>query len=134
MDAPTMIKRVADAAGTDRSRATHVLEGTLRVLGERLNGDEAEDLAAQLPPELTDGLLEQATVKPEAADFGRDGFVRRFAAAVSTDEDEAAILLQAAFEVLGDAVEPGEWGDVLAHLPSDMDPLFRKDRPSSHTG
>lgn len=132
MDAATITRRVADAAGVERSRAVQALEGTLKVLGQRINGNEAEHLAAQLPPEVTDPLLEQATVSREPDPFGRDEFVRRFGATVSAQDDEATFLLQAVFDVLGEAVEPGEWGDVLAQLPSDMDPLFRDDKPSDH--
>lgn len=133
MDAPTMIKRVSEGAGVNRSRSVQAIEGTLRVLGERINGDEADHLAAQLPPELTESLLEKSTVDPEAHPFGRDEFVRRFDAAIGHDDDAEA-LLQTTFEVLSDAVDPGEWGDVLAQLPSDMDDLFKGDLPSNHQG
>lgn len=133
MDAPTMIKRVSEGAGVDRSRSVRAIEGTLRILAERINGDEAEQLAAQLPPELTESLLERSTVDPEAHAFGRDEFVRRFDAAISR-EDDAEALLQTTFEVLSEAVDAGEWGDVLAQLPSDMDDLFLGDKPSRHQG
>lgn len=133
MDAPTMIKRVSEGAGVDRSRSVRAIEGTLRILAERINGDEAEHLAAQLPPELTESLLERSTVDPEAHPFGRDEFVRRFDAAISR-EDDAEALLQTTFEVLSEAVDAGEWGDVLAQLANDMDDLFVGDHPSHHQG
>lgn len=133
MDAPTMTRRVADAAGVERARAVQALEGAMRVLAQRINGNEAEDLAAQLPPEIGGGLLEQATLSREPERFGHGEFVRRFGAQVSADDDEAEHLLTAVFDVIGHAVEPGEWGDVLAQLPNDMDPLFTDDRPSAHT-
>jgi uncharacterized protein (DUF2267 family) len=55
--ADEFFERVAARAGLDRSAAARTTEAVLEVLGERISGGQADDLADQLPRELYQPLL-----------------------------------------------------------------------------
>jgi uncharacterized protein (DUF2267 family) len=98
--------------------AEAALTATLSVLGERLTGTEATDLAAQLPDELADAVSTHGTGER----FDAEEFYRRVAA-----REEAEIIpavarghVRTVVDVVLGAVSPGERGDVLAQLPEDL--------------
>jgi uncharacterized protein (DUF2267 family) len=101
---------------------------TLSVLGERLKGGEAKDLAAQLPRELADAV----ETRGPGERFDLTEFYRRVAEREERDvnpalaRDHARIVL----EVVLDAVSPGERDDVLHQLPEGWrNDIFGNDRP-----
>jgi uncharacterized protein (DUF2267 family) len=100
--------------------AVRATRATLEVLGQRLFGGEADDLAAQLPQELQ-AYLRQA--KPsESFDLGE--FHRRVTEAEGVEYPEVVFHARAVMSVLQDAVTRGEMNDVRAQLPDDYNDLF----------
>jgi uncharacterized protein (DUF2267 family) len=98
-------------------RATYA---TLRTMGERLYGDEAENLAAQLPPEI--GIYLRAAGEQEA--FPLDKFFERAANYEEVDLPESVHHTRAVVATLQEAVTAGEMSDVRAQLPDEYAPLF----------
>jgi uncharacterized protein (TIGR00106 family) len=95
---------------------------TLETLGERLFGEEARHLAAQLPPGL-DAYLRLAKAKDT---FDLDDFYRRVAAreGAGVDLPQAVYHARAVVSVLQEAVSPGEMRDVREQLPAEYAALF----------
>src|SRR5688572_9237298 len=73
MQYDVFLKRVQERAGlASRDEARRVAEATLATLAERLTEAEADDLAAQLPPDLKPHLLYQGA--RGAVDLSLDEF------------------------------------------------------------
>ena len=107
------VSSVQARAGRPRDETETLVHATLRVLAERLTAGEAYDLRAQLPGELQADLIPP---EPEAQAFGPDEFARRVARMASVPEAEAWEGMVAVLVSLRDAVEPGEFDDVLSQL------------------
>jgi uncharacterized protein (DUF2267 family) len=109
------IKDVQHRAGLeDRERAEEVTLAVLQALADRLTGDEADDLIAQLPQEFK----ERITISAAGQRWTVNEFVERVAAELAVEPDRAREVIQAVFETLRDAITPGEFHDVLVQLPS----------------
>lgn len=100
-------------------RATRVV---LETVGERLAGGEPEDLAAQLPPEIGRYLLEP--LAGAAVPYDSQDFYELVSQREGVDVQIAAHHVRAVAAVLRDAVSAGEWQDVLAQMPPDIDRLL----------
>ncbi len=103
-----------------RGDAVRAIQATLETLAERIAAGEASDLAAQLPPELGTFLRDVDTTER----FSVDDFFLRVAAKETADLPDAVHHTRAVFDVLQEAVTPGQIRDVRAQLPDDYDPLF----------
>jgi uncharacterized protein (DUF2267 family) len=99
--------------GVPREEAETLTHATLRVLAERLTGGEADDLRAQLPGELQADLIPPT---PEAEAFGPAEFAQRVARQAKTEEADGRQGMVAVLATTRDAVEPGEFEDVLTQL------------------
>jgi uncharacterized protein (DUF2267 family) len=108
--------------GTDRETAWRVLRGYLQVLRDRLNNDEAAQLAAQLPHLLRGVFYEGFDPGHQPVKLrDREEFLARLAErARLEDSAEAARAAAAATDVLRRHVTPGEIDDVLAQLPGEI--------------
>jgi uncharacterized protein (DUF2267 family) len=84
-----------------------------RVLAEPLTAGEANDLRAQLPGALQGDLI---PTEPEAQPSAPDEFADRVARMGRLPEKEARNGMVAVLATTRDAVEPGEFDDVLAQL------------------
>ena len=102
------------------SKAIRATRATLEVLGQRLFGGEAKDLAAQLPEEI--GIYLEQDVPSEA--FGLDEFYERVSEKEGVDLPGAVYHAQSVISVVQEAVSQGEMDDVRAQLPDEYDPLF----------
>ncbi len=100
--------------------AVRAIHAVLQTLGERLYGDEANDLAAQLPREIGTYLCEIEDPSP----FSLNEFFQRIAAREHVDYPAAVYHTRAVVTVLEQAVSPGEIADVRAQLPPEFAPLF----------
>ena len=100
--------------------AVRATRATLEVLGQRLFGGEAEDLAAQLPEEIGFYL----TNVDEDESFGLDEFFTRVGERAGVDLPDAVHHARVVISVLQDAVSQGEIEDVRSQLPPEYDPLF----------
>ena len=107
------VSSVQARTGRPRDETETLVHATLRVLAERLTAGEADDLRAQLPGDLHADLIPP---EPEAQSFGPDEFVRRVARMARVPEAEAGEGMVAVLATTRDAVEPGEFHDVLAQL------------------
>jgi uncharacterized protein (DUF2267 family) len=84
----------------------------VQALCNRLTGDEAHDLLAQLPSRLKTAVI----VSPAAQPLGADEFVQRVAEELELEPDEARTRIRAVFATLREAVTRGEFQDVLEQL------------------
>ncbi len=97
----------------------------LCALEQRLFGQEAAHLEAQLPGKLQDLLVrcERHMGKP-ATKFGKDGFIQMVAHDLDVEPLEAERKIRAVFSAVRDQVSEGEIDDVIGQLPSDLRELW----------
>lgn len=112
------VAQQADLPSTEHSE--RAVRATLETLAERIIGDEAHDLASQLPAELGDALQGGA----EAERFGVEEFLGRVATRGELDPSTAQRAAQAVFSVTRTAVTAEEFDDVVAQLPTEYEPLL----------
>ncbi|MCY1077213.1 DUF2267 domain-containing protein [Archangium lansingense] len=99
----------------------------LCVLEQRLFGEEAAHLEAQLPGKLKDLLIrcERHLGKP-ASKFGKEGFIQMVAEDLGVDSFEAEKKIRAVFTAVRDQVSEGEIDDVIGQLPADLRELWQR--------
>ena len=115
------VDRVAQRAGiSDRAEAERTAVVVLQELCDRITGDEAWDLLAQLPAQLKQAVI----ISPAALPLPADEFVDRVASALDVPFDEAKERVRAVFATLREAVSWGELEDVLAQLEPDYADLL----------
>ena len=105
-----------------REEAERATSATLETLKERIVGDEASQLAAQLPKDIGKYLLGRE------GEFGQhfslEEFYQRVSAKEGVEVDASAMHVRAVFAVLQAAVTPGEFDDVRVNLSEDYEELF----------
>ncbi|MFH7025978.1 MAG: DUF2267 domain-containing protein [Heteroscytonema crispum UTEX LB 1556] len=117
------IKHVESLAQVNsREEAQRATRATLETIKERIVGDEAKDLAAQLPKELGDCLRGREGENGQL--FGMQEFIERVSQKENVEPTAAAIHVRAVFTVLQQAVTPGEFADVRANFSPDYAELF----------
>lgn len=102
----------------DALRATRA---TLQTLTERLQGNEAVQLGAQLPLELAEFIY---NVAGQSERFSSDEFFERVSDREGVDLPVAVHHARVVIEVLQEAVSPGEINDIRQQLPADFQRLF----------
>jgi uncharacterized protein (DUF2267 family) len=107
------VSSVQVRGGRPRDETEALVHATLRVPAERLTAGEADDLRAQLPGDLQADLIPP---EPEAQPFGPDEFARRVARTARVPEAEAREAMVTVLATTRDAVQPGEFDDVLPQL------------------
>jgi uncharacterized protein (DUF2267 family) len=100
--------------------AVRAISATFHVLGQRLYGGEVEDLAAQLPREIS-AYLHTAQ---EQTTYSLDEFFEKVAEHEEIDLPESVHHTRAVIDVMSDVVSAGEMRDVRAQLPEEYDALF----------
>ncbi|MFY1576995.1 DUF2267 domain-containing protein [Verrucosispora sp. WMMD703] len=117
MDDEQFIDSVAERTGTSAEQATAIARATLTTLAERIDGGEARDLAGHLP----EGLRAYAFGPHEDAErFGLDVFVQRVGGRADVDPDLATAGIRAVLDTIREAVEAGQYDDVIAFLPAEF--------------
>jgi uncharacterized protein (DUF2267 family) len=117
------IKHVQSFAQLDsREEAERATRATLEVLREPLVGDEASQLAAQLPKEL--GHYLRGREGQNGQHFPLEDFIRQVSDQEGVEPTAAAMHVRAVFAVLQQAVTPGEYADVQANFSDDYKDLF----------
>jgi uncharacterized protein (DUF2267 family) len=124
VDYESFLEIVAQHPAIGREHAERASRATLRTLGERIDREEARQIAAQLPPELAPWI---ATTSP-AEGFGTDDFVRRVARREGLDAEVAHHHVAGVFDALARTVSPGEWHDLVSELPASFAPLLPRGR------
>lgn len=100
--------------------ALKAIRATLETLAERIAGEEADNLAAQLPEEIGRFLKGKRIVEG----FSLADFFDRVTEKEGVDKPVAVYHARAVIDVLQQAVSAGEIDDLRAQLPDDWDPLF----------
>jgi uncharacterized protein (DUF2267 family) len=117
------IKHVQTIAQINSKQAAQTAtSATLETLKERIVGDEASQLAAQLPKEL--GQYLHGREGENGGTFGVNEFLQRVSQKAGVDTDMAITQVKAVFAVLKDAVSPGEFADVRVNLSDDYQDLL----------
>jgi uncharacterized protein (DUF2267 family) len=123
MEASEIVTKV-QALGQTQSpeQANRAIQATLETLAERILGDEANHLAAQLPAPMAEYLKGRAGENGEP--FSLKEFYRRVSEREGIDPTQAAIHSRAVVTVLNAAVTTGEFEDVKTNLPREYEDLF----------
>jgi uncharacterized protein (DUF2267 family) len=117
------IKHVQSVAQLNsREEAEKATRATLETLKERIVGNEASQLAAQLPQELAHHLRGREGENGQY--FSLQEFIRRVGEKEGVEPTDAAIHARAVFAVLQSAVTPGEFADVIANFSEGYEELF----------
>lgn len=125
------IKHVQSVAQLNsREEAERATRATLETLKERIVGDEASDLAAQLPKELGECLRGREGENGQY--FSMQEFIVRVSEKEGVEPTAAAMHVRAVFAVLQQAVTAGEFDDIRANLSDDYAELFAT-APTSET-
>ncbi|MBW4673054.1 MAG: DUF2267 domain-containing protein [Desmonostoc geniculatum HA4340-LM1] len=123
MEYDEFITHVQSLAQSDsREEAERATRATLETLKERIAGDEAQELAANLPQQLGDCL------RGREGDSGRSFNLQEFIARASQKENIeptiTAIHVRAVFAVLQNVIKPEIFATFHAHLSHDYEELF----------
>lgn len=106
-----------------RAETEKVVRAVLAVLGVRLTGGEAKDLAAQLPDEMSEVLTVHADTGGLQA--GVNEFLGEVANQLGTSSAESAQpAANAVLSTLASDIAGGELNQLLSQLPSGYAPLF----------
>ncbi|NMG05503.1 DUF2267 domain-containing protein [Brasilonema sp. UFV-L1] len=117
------IKHVQSVAQLNsREEAECATYATLLTIKERIVGDEAKDLAAQLPNEL--GKYLYGREGENGQHFSMQEFITRVSEKQRVDPIATAIHVRSIFIVLRNAVTPGEFKDFQANFSEDYAELF----------
>jgi uncharacterized protein (DUF2267 family) len=114
----------------DNQSAERAVRATLTVLGQRLAGGEAKDLASQLPGGLKDVLPREGGGER----FGVDTFYER----IAEQEGDGVTVAQARQHAraiakgLETALTDGQWQDVTSQLPQDFQDFLGTEPVQKH--
>lgn len=118
-----IIQNVQTTAQIDsKEKAEKAIQATLETLKERIIGDEASNLAAQLPEEV--GRHLRGREGQNGQHFSLGEFYQRVGQLEGIDPTTAAIHVRGVFSVLNAAVSPGEFDDIKNDLSDDYEELF----------
>ena len=112
------VQHKAKLASTDEAIAA--IRATLETLAQRTAGDEAQNLAAQLPREIGRYLQGSHIVER----FSLAEFFDRVTEKEGVDKPVAVFHARAVIDVLQEAVSQGEIDNLRSQLPEEWDPLF----------
>jgi uncharacterized protein (DUF2267 family) len=112
------VQHRAKLSGSDE--ALNAIQATLETLAVRTTGEEATNLAAQLPEEI--GKFLKAGGRAES--FSIDEFFNRVSIKEDVDKPVSVYHVRAVMSVLKEAVSAGEMEDLRAQLPDEYAPLF----------
>ncbi|MEB3215924.1 MAG: DUF2267 domain-containing protein [Nostocales cyanobacterium 94392] len=117
------IKHVQSVAQVDsREQAERATRATLETIKERIVGDEAKDLAAQLPEEIAQYL--RGREGENGQHFKLQEFIERVSKKAGVESTDAIMHIRAVFTVLQNAVSPGEFADFKHNFSDDYAELF----------
>jgi uncharacterized protein (DUF2267 family) len=114
----------------DNHSAERAVKATLTVLGQRLEGGEAKDLASQLPGSLADALPNEGGGER----FDVDTFYQR----IAEQEGEGVTVAQARQHAraiakgLETALTDGEWQNFTSQLPNDFQDFLGTEPVQKH--
>ncbi|TDC78618.1 DUF2267 domain-containing protein [Micromonospora sp. KC606] len=133
---PLFVDAVARRAQLRPDQAAAISRAVLRTVAERVQAGEADDLAAQLPDELSaylGGPAGPAGVE-QAGTFGPVEFLHRVADRAGVEAATAQVGVRAVFATLREAVTVGEFEDLMAQLPDSLTRGADPAPPGTHDG
>ncbi len=116
----SQVRHRARLASSDE--AEKATKSTLETLAGRLQGNEAEQLSAQLPQEIA--LYLQPGYAGIGDSYGLDEFFRRISEREGVELADATFHARVVCGLLSEAVSIGEVDDVRSQLPPDFAKLF----------
>lgn len=121
------LKNLMVIGSMNEEEAERAAVSVLCALEQRLFGEEAAHLEAQLPGKLQDLLLrcERHMGKP-AHKFGREGFIKMVSEDLGLEAFEAEKRIRAVFSAVREQVSEGEIEDVIGQLPADLRDLWHR--------
>ncbi|SCL27901.1 Uncharacterized conserved protein, DUF2267 family [Micromonospora rhizosphaerae] len=120
MQFPRFVEAVSRRSELPMEQAAMISRATLQTLAERVTGGEAEELAAQLPDELSDYLTVPAGERPTG---GKVEFLFRVANRAAVDPAVAEVGVRAVLNTLREAITVGEFQDLVSQLPKGFNAL-----------
>ena len=102
-----------------RGDAELIIRATFETLGERLQAESAEHVAAQLPPELGRHLKNHQFQHLSLRDFQE-----RVAAREHRDVEKASFHARCVLDTLSAAISPGAVQKIRKQLPEEFQPLL----------
>jgi uncharacterized protein (DUF2267 family) len=113
MEYDEFLGSIEERAGTgDREDAERTAIAVLETLCDRLTGEEADQLLAQLPARLK----QTVTVARGPMPLSRDEFVQRVSRRLGIQPEEALDRIRSVFATIREAVSRGELEDVVLQL------------------
>ncbi len=110
------------AQSNDREEAERATRATLETLKERVPGDEAQEIAAELPQELGQSL--QGREGQSSESFNLQEFITRVSLRENIEPTTTAIHVRAVFAVLQNAINPEKFAKFHHHFSHDYEELF----------
>ncbi|MDG4839057.1 DUF2267 domain-containing protein [Micromonospora sp. WMMD967] len=121
MEYEQMIATVRQRAGLGENEAVRSVQAVLSVLGERLAGQEADNLAAQLPERLNGSV----TRNPQGRRWDVGDFLKHVGDREQVQNaDQVREHAQAVLRTVAEALNDDERNDLLAQLPGGITDLF----------
>ena len=102
-----------------RDQAMQAVRATLETLSDRLTGQGAEHLAAQLPK-----AVKHFAHSGGAERFSAQEFIERIADKEGCETHEAERHAKAVMDTIGEAVDEGDFQHLFAQLPNSYHKLF----------
>ncbi|ACC84524.1 DUF2267 domain-containing protein [Nostoc punctiforme] len=123
MEYNEFITHVQSLAQSDsREEAEGATRATLETLKERIAGDEAEELAKNLPPQLGNYL--RGREGDSGQSFNLQEFIARASQKENIEPTTAVIHVRAVFAVLQNAISPEQFATLHAYFSHDYEELF----------
>lgn len=110
-----------ESSGLERDRAGEIAASVLCTLEQRITGEEAQDMEAQLPMKLRDLLVRCPKHKGAPQErFGADEFIGRVSEDLGCSREEAERYTRAVFGTVRTLISDGEASQVEGQLPQDL--------------
>lgn len=122
------IRDLCEQGGFSAEQAVRSAAVVLTRLEQRLTGEEARDLNAQLPMKLVEILAEAKRPnegKP-VQKFKRDDFIEAISGDLEQSREEAESTIRSVFATVRMHITEGEAKDVASQLPKDLQPLWSR--------
>jgi uncharacterized protein (DUF2267 family) len=118
------VKELMALAKLDEEQAILAATAVLCRLEDRLTGNEARDLEAQLPVKLVELLTESCADPDLLVKMHKGEFVDAVGLDLGMTDAEAEAAIRAVFSAVRSRISDGEAQDVAAQLPRDLRPLW----------
>jgi uncharacterized protein (DUF2267 family) len=121
------LKQLSERGGMSPHVAEEAASSVLCALEQRIFGEEARDLEAQLPQKLVE-LLQRCPRHegPPPDKFGKEEFLRMVGEDLHLAPEAAEPVVRAVFAVLRERISEGEAQDVILQLPEDLRALWQR--------